>query len=427
MTTPYAARITSETRSAGSDMVRASVDRSRVAPGRGRALAVLGMVAIAIAGCSNGSGGASTADPIANDTVTLSTSSSTVAPREYDFNAVSRLVDGFVAERGLAGAGLIVVERADGIVHEEYWGEFDAQRTSLIASASKMLSAGVLLQLDDEGLLDIDAPVADVVEWGSGNPDVTPAQLVSNSSGLVGIFPDPVYLPYICQYLPEASLQDCAASVFTTTDDDANVIPPDTAFRYGGAQWQVAGAVAEVASGRSWAELIDETYVQPCGLEPDSLGYSNYISQMGNGIDYPPEFGGDPSTLVITDNPNIEAGAYATPKAFAELLLMYLSEGNCGDGHQVLSPQAIDRMVTDRVATIYDGQAAPGLGYGLGWWIDRESGLAYSVGAYGAVPALQLDEGFGFYLVLEANDAAWQVIFQPLSASIEAAVLSARN
>ena len=244
---------------------------------------------------------------------------STTASRAYDFRDVSGLMDRYVTQRGLAGAGLIVLERDDGVVHEEYWGDFDAERTTLIASASKMITAGVLLRLDDGGYLDIDAPVADVVAWGSGNPAITPAQLLSNSSGLVGIFPDPVYLPYLCQYLPEGSLQDCAASIFTTLDDDADVIAPDTSFRYGGGQWQVAGAVAEVASGRSWAELIDETYVQPCGLDPGSLGYSNYISQMGNGIDYPTEFNGDPSTLVATNNPNVEAGAYATPRVFAEL------------------------------------------------------------------------------------------------------------
>ena len=408
--------------------------RRRRSLGWSRDIAVSVAIAITIAGCSNGSEAGLPIDPSATDTTATatvsaspSTSGSTTASRAYDFRDVSGLMDGFVAERGLAGAGLIVVEHDDGIVHEEYWGEFDAERTSLIASASKMISAGVLLRLDDGGFLDIDAPVADVVEWGSGNPAITPAQLLSNSSGLVGIFPDPVYLPYICQYLPEGSLQDCAASIYTTIDDDADVIAPDTSFRYGGGQWQVAGAVAEVASGRSWAELIDETYVQPCGLDPGSLGYSNYISQMGNGIDYPTEFNGDPSTLVATSNPNVEAGAYATPRVFAELLLMYLRGGKCGDGQQVLSEKAIDRMVADRVGAVYDGSAGPGLGYGMGWWIHRQDGFVYSLGAYGAVPTLDLDEGFGYYLVLEANDSTWQAIAEPLPIAIETAVLAARK
>ena len=170
-----------------------------------------------------------------------------------------------------------MVDRDGGIVHEHYTGEFGPDRVSLIASSSKMLTAGVLMRLADQGLLDMDAPVADAVPWGAGNPDITPAQLVSNSSGLVGLVDDPTFAPYLCQYLAAGTLQDCATRIFTTDQDDDRVVPPDTAFRYGGAQWQVAGALAEAVSGRSWAQLIDETYVQPCGV--DSLAYNNHFAQ----------------------------------------------------------------------------------------------------------------------------------------------------
>ena len=54
-------------------------------------------------------------------------------------------VQAFVDDRGLNGAGLIVVDRDDGVVYEGYWGEFDADRISLVASSSKMIVAGVLL------------------------------------------------------------------------------------------------------------------------------------------------------------------------------------------------------------------------------------------------------------------------------------------
>lgn len=399
-----------------------------------RDIAALVVVAITGAGCSNSNGADLTTDPPAADTTrtvavsgTQSTSTSTMPSQAYDFDEVSELMDRFVVQRGLAGAGLIVVEQDDGIVLEEYWGEFDAERTSLIASASKMISAGVLLRLDDGGLLDIDAPVADVVDWGPATPrslqpscsPTAPASLVSSptlstSRTSVSTF-------------QRGAFKIAERLIFTTTEDDADVIPPDTSFRYGGGQWQVAGAIAEVASGQPWAELIDETYIQPCGLEPGSLGYSNYISLMGNGIDYPTEFSGDPSTLVATDNPNVEAGAYATPRVFAEVLMMYLRGGECGDGHRVLSQQAIDRMVDDRVGPTYGGAAGQGLGYGLGWWIDRRDGFAYSLGAYGASPTLDLNEGFGYYVVLEANDSTWQALAEPLHTAIETTVLAARN
>ena len=266
---------------------------------------------------------------------------------------ISPVVQEFVDERELEGAGLVVVDEQDGIVHEEYWGEFSDDRVSLIASSSKMIVAGVLMALDDQGLLDVDAPVADVVEWGAGNPTITPAQLLSNSSGLVGLLPNPAYPPYICQYLAQGTLADCAAAIFTTDRDDADVAPADTEFRYGGAQWQVAGAVAEAASGKSWAQLVDDTYVEPCGVE--SLGFNNQWTQFtGVWFSYPQEFDADPATLAPTDNPNMEGGAYITAPDYAELLLMHLRGGRCGD-RQVLSSAAIDRMHADRIAEIYGG------------------------------------------------------------------------
>ena len=327
-------------------------------------------------------------------------SEASMGAASYDFSAVSPVVQAFVDERGLNGAAIVVVDREDGVVYEEYWGELGPERVSLIASSTKMITAGVLLRLQDDGLLDIDAPIADFVEWGSGNPEITTAELLSNSSGMVGLGPEPTYGPYLCQFIAVGTLQDCATTIFTTPDDDADVIPPDTEFRYGGAQWQIAGAVAEAVSGKSWAELIEEIYVEPCGVE--SLAYNNHFAQIGSGFVYPDEFGGDPSTLIATDNPNMEGGAYIDPVDYATLLLMHLRGGMCGE-RQVLSQGALDIMHRDRIGIVYDGDAAFDTGYGMGWWVDRETGRISDAGAYGTVPWLDLDDGYGAYLVIEAD------------------------
>jgi CubicO group peptidase (beta-lactamase class C family) len=347
--------------------------------------------------------------------------STTVAARSYDFSAISPIVQQFVDDRGLDGAGLVIVDERDGIVDEEYWGEFSADRISLIASSSKMLTAGVLMSLADQGLLDVDAPVADAVAWGAGNPEITPVQLLSNSSGLVGLLPDMLYEPYACQMSAAGTLQECAATIFTTTADDADVVAPDTEFRYGGAQWQVAAAVAEAASGKSWQQLIDETYVEPCGV--DSLAFNNQWTQFGHlAAWYPSEFAGDPGTLVPTLNPNAEGGAYITAPDYARLLLMHLRGGRCGDT-QVISRDAIDRMHTDRITGAYGGLGGT-KGYGLGWLVDHEAGRIIDAGAYGSVPWLDLEQGYGAYLVVESSiadgDALASMLYEPVAEAIAA-------
>ena len=406
--------------------------------------AILVVATLLVAGCSNRSadvGESTAADsaleraPDTADDVTNSRnlSTTTVAPPStattdapppvtsepvYDFSPIGPIVDAAVDEHGLGGAGLVVVDRDDGVVHEQYWGEFGPERVSLVASSSKMIAAGVLLALADDGLLDLDAPVSDVVDWGSGNPAITPAQLVSNSSGLVGFGPDLTYRPYGCQLLPEGTLQDCAATIFMTHDDDDDVIAPDTEFRYGGAQWQVAGAVAEIASGRSWAELIEQTYVEPCAV--DSVGFNNHWVQFGFGFDYPEAFGGDPANFVRTDNPNIEAGVYVSAPDYGRLLLMLLRDGRCG-AEQVLSPAAVERMLADRIGAVYGGSDGD-QGYGMGWFVDRSNGRRTDPGLYGTVAWIEPGAGFAAYLVIEdsvpVGTALANELFEPIAAAM---------
>ena len=362
---------------------------------------------------------------------TSDTAAGTVAPttepaQAYDFAAVQPIVDGFVAEHGLNGAGLVIVDADDGIVGEYYAGEFDADRISFVASATKMVTAGVLMHLADQGLLDPDQPIAEYVPWAAGqHPEITVAQMLSNSSGLVGLMPDPGYGPYVCQFVATEEIEACAERVWTTPDDDADVVPPDTEYRYGGAQWQIAGAVAETVSGKPWAELLDDVYIGPCGV--DTLGYNNHWTTLGGaGFSYPGDFDGDVSMLTPTENPHMEGGLYISPTDYAELLLMHLRDGMCGDT-QVLSPESLAAMHADRTGQAYGGSSGDGTGYGLGWWIARDGSQRITdPGAYGAVPWLDLDGGFGAYLVIEADAALGIQLAALLYEPVEEAVLANR-
>jgi len=379
------------------------------------ALALAALVSVAACGDDDGGGSGNTGPTV---------------PGVYDFSAFENEIEAFRVEQGLEGVGAILVHRDDGVIYQHSFGRFTDDRVYLLASASKMISAGVVMRLADQGLLDIDAPVIDAVGWGPDNPTITPAQLISNSSGLVGLLPNPTYLPYICQYIPVGTLQNCARTIFTSKDDDDAVIPPDTEFRYGGAQWQVAGGVAEIVSGRSWAELIDETYVQPCGL--GTLAYNNHFAQQlgepGELFLYPHGFDGDPSVLLANDNPNLEAGAYTTIGDYGKLLLMHLRGGLCDNG-RVLSEESVRLMHADRIGAVYNGTTVGfgESGYGLGWWVNRNfDSLISDPGAYGAFPWIDEGRDYAGFLVVEDRSATGAALFGRVYELANTAVEAAR-
>ncbi len=328
---------------------------------------------------------------------------------DFDFSAFDAAVESFLSSKGLAGAGGVVVHRDYGIVHEKGYGSFDANRVYLIASASKILSVGVVMRLIDQGKLDLGTPISTYLsDWGTYKTDITLAEMLSNSSGMVGLIDNPLYAPYICQYVSSGTLADCAKTIYTA-DDTKDLKPPNTEFHYGGGQWQLAGGIAEVASGKKWADLFAETYAD-CGLT--TSGYTNQYTlaymaggSVASGLAYPAFFKADVANLPATDNPSIEGGAFTTTHDYAQVLLMHLRGGLC-DGGRVLSKNAVAGMQEDRIQEEYGGTTGDATlaGYGLGWWIDRTNpGVFADTGAYGAMPWLDLPRGYAAFLVLEAD------------------------
>ncbi len=359
-------------------------------PGRGTILACLALQAA----CAPGSEApdAGTPDP------TL----------DADFAPFDAELEALLADEGLDGATVSIVHRDAGVVHEQAYGSFEMDRVSLFASSTKVLTVGVIARLADQGLVDLDAPISTYASgWGEREHDPSLAQMLSNSSGMVGLADDPIYAPYLCQYIETGSLLECGETIYTS-DDAEDVVPPDTAFRYGGGQWQLAGAIAEEVSGKAWDALLEDTYRTPCEL--DVLGFSNPYqrSLTEGGIEaafvYPAYVDGSVDDIPETDNPNMEGGGYSTAGAYGRVLLMHLRGGECPGG-TVLSEASVARMQEDRLAS-WGGSVEVGSfdGYGMGWWLDSaEPGLTFDPGSFGAMPWMDTNRGYAVMIMLEGE------------------------
>ena len=186
---------------------------------------------------------------------------------------------------------------------------------------------------------------------------------MSHTSGFGGEFP----LVDSCLGDPSGTLSSCAKAIARKP----LVAAPGSAFIYSGAGMQVAGRVAEVASGKDWQTLFRERIAEPLQMTATDYQYEG-------------------STL----NPRISGGGRSTVADYMNFLPMIQQRG-LFNGRRVLSTRAVDTMLSNQVgsASIVDTPSPETWRYGVGNWLEDpdKSGRASrnsSTGLAGWTPLL---------------------------------------
>lgn len=355
---------------------------------------------------------------------------SKLPPPDPDFAEADAWLESFVADEELFdGASMAIVEKGRGVIHKSFVGDHTADTVVLLASTSKVPSVTLLMALDDDDEsvnFDIQSPIADYLPWqGVWDPAITTEHLVSNRSGLPGlsyVFTQQAdYLPHGCQFFAIGNLLDCVETLFTTPLPNLPSTAANTAFDYGGSQWQLAGGVAELVGGGTWNQLWDQYIAGPCDLQ---------TATYGNMLVAPGDWTGDPDSLEGRDNPSIEGGMISDVDDYAKFLSLHLDEGVCGDT-QVLSSESLAFMREER--TLNDGEE---WGYGLGWWSipPKENASIYlyvDPGLYGSISWIDIERDyagvvlFEEYTFVDARKGSQGVINQMIPI-IEAAIDAVR-
>ncbi len=308
----------------------------------------------------------------------------------YDFSVVDQRIDEFVAQNAVFdGVSYTLLDRQQGTLHEAAFGDHELDIVVLLASVSKVPVTLLLMALHEDPDLDFDInePIATYLPWMGVYGDASTAQLLSNTSGIPGLEGLASYGAHLCQYLPAPEMLSCAETIYST--ELPNSVDPGTRFSYGGSQWQLAGAVAEVVGGASWSQLFSQYIAEPCQLE---------VFRFGNPWSNIASWNGSPDSLISQDNPNIEGGAISNMRDYAKLLQMILDGGDCGS-NQVLSEESLAMMREDKGGAL-------GTPYGMGWWITvPEDGSAPTLfrdpGAFGAIAWLDTEREYAGYLAVD--------------------------
>lgn len=315
----------------------------------------------------------------------------TASVRESEvIEKLRRVIAREVAVRDLPAFSIAVVDR-DRVVWKAGFGFRDAARQQpasaatvyRVGSVSKLFTDIAVMQLVDQGRLDLDAPVARYLRsFRPENPfgvAITLRHLMSHQSGLVreppvGHYFDP----------DEPTLEATVASLNQTK----LVYRPGSRTKYSNAGVSVVGAVLARVKGKPFTECLRETV-----LAPLQTSHSDFALT--------PELRPDFATgwMWTYDGrrfaaPGFELGTtpagslYASVEDLSRLLMTIFADGRTPSGGKLLEPKTLATMLAPQP----DASGKP-LSFGLGFHIGSLDGHR-KVGHGGAI--------YGFSTQLEA-------------------------
>lgn len=290
---------------------------------------------------------------------------------------------------GVPGASLLVLQ--DGkLVEQEAYGAYDLSTTVPIASASKWLSGAVIMSLVDDGLIEMDEPIATYLPAAGNGPagEITMRQLVAFTSGLEYDERIPCYADL------SVTLGECNATILALP----LLAKPGTGYRYTGTHLHVAAGVVEAVTGKTWEEVFQERIAGPL-----SMTRTTFTAPARN-------------ATASDGHPGPAGSAISTLGDYGRFLEMLIHDGVAPDGTRILESATVGEMARDQTGDAKFISAASHrkkarTPYGVAHWLDMvdASGAALvesSPGKFGFRPWIDhVNKIAGVYLIRDTDDS----------------------
>ncbi|MFL6122949.1 serine hydrolase domain-containing protein [Actinophytocola sp.] len=251
-------------------------------------------------------------------------------------------------EYGVPGAawavsrGDEVVDGAAGLLSTATRVEATADSVFQIGSITKLWTSTLVMQLVDEGKVDLDQPIRTYlpefrIADESAAERITVRQLLNHTAGFEGdVFTD------------TGTGDDCVEKYVATLHGVPQLFPPGEQFSYNNAGFCVLGRLVEVLRGRPYDACLREHLITPLGLTHTATGpYEAIMFRAAVGhVEQEPGAGQVPAPVWALARSNAPAGSTLAmrPRDLVAFARMHLEDGRAGDGTQVLAPGSAARM-----------------------------------------------------------------------------------
>lgn len=184
------------------------------------------------------------------------------------------ILDQTVADGQIPGAMLAVNTPgqqtwygSSGIADRTTQAPMGADEPYQIASITKTFTAVVALQLAEEGIVDLDAPMTTYLP-DSGVPDsdqMTVRMLLNHTTGLYNYLQDPTFFAGV--YADPERVWQPEELIEYNVSFPPTFSPPGAAWHYSSANYVTLGLLVEAATGNSHADEIRTRILEPLGMD----------------------------------------------------------------------------------------------------------------------------------------------------------------
>ncbi len=284
----------------------------------------------------------------------------------------------FLAERAaryqVPGASLAVLadgevfECATGVINQQTQVETTTDSVFQIGSITKIWTTSLIMQLVDEGRVELDAPVRTYLpelQLGNGEAarQITVRHLLTHTSGIDGDF-----------FQDAGRGDDCIERYVLACSALGQLHPPGEGFSYCNAGFVLAGRIIEKLRGTPWDLALQRWLAKPIeatSLEtyPERALY--YRAAVGHVPDGEGGFRVAPEPFLARSNGPAGATPFSAARDLLQLAKLHLAGGVSERGVRLLSEASVAAMQEPQVK-VPDGSADRH--WGLGWMLFEWSG-----------------------------------------------------
>lgn len=307
-------------------------------------------------------------------------------------------------------AGGETFEAATGVVNLGTGVEATPDAVFQIGSITKVFTTTLVMQLVDEGRVELDAPVRQYLPElafadAEATRSVTLRHLLTHTSGIDGDF-----------FQDTGRGDDCIERYVLACAALPQLHAPGALFSYCNAGFAIAGRVIEKLGGTTWDRALRERLLDPIGAETMGTLPEEALLHRAAAGHFPDRETGELRVTPVWSLVRSNGPAGATPFAAARDLLalarLHLGAGLGRDGKRVLSEASVRAMQEKQVEVPDAGLARA---WGLGWMLFDWGGarvIGHDGGTLGQSSFLRVLPERGIAVALLTNGGNAQALYR---------------